>query len=237
MFEIILFWMLVFLGSLALLIKSSDIFTTNGEKIGLFFNMPKFIIGVTIVSVGTSLPELATSLVAVFNNTSEFVAATVVGSNISNILLVLGVALIVAKKLNISWEISHIDLPLLMASCFLFLIVAYDGLITLPEAGVLFTGYIIYALYTIKTTYERQPEENTSLLHLKTVALFFSSIILISLSAKFTIMSIIEISSLLNIGVDIISMTAVAIGTSLPEMMVSIVAALKGKAEIAIGNI
>ena len=237
MLEVVLFWIFGFIASLFVLIKSADLFTKNGEKIGMFFNMPKFIIGVTIVSVGTSLPELSTSIIAVLNNTKEFVVANVVGSNIANILLVLGVSLIIAKKMKITWEISHVDLPLLISSCFIFAIVIYDGIIKWQEALVLFMGYIIYAFYVIKTTNKKQSKENRELLDFKTVFFFIISIFLVYLSATFTIKSIINLSILLNIGVDIISMTAVAIGTSLPELSVSIVAAARHKTEIAIGNI
>ncbi|RLG14205.1 MAG: sodium:calcium antiporter [Candidatus Nanohalarchaeota archaeon] len=237
MYELLWAWSFAFMASLFLLIKSADLFTKNGEKIGQFFNMPKFIIGVTIVSVGTSLPELSTSIVAALNNTTEFVAANVIGSNIANILLVLGIVLIIAKKMNITWEISHVDLPLLLSSCFIFAIVIYDGIIKWQEAVVLLFGYLVYALYTIRITNDREPEENLELLKIRTVFLFILSIVLVYISAMFTIRSIIEISVLLNIGVDLISMTAVALGTSLPELSVTIVAAARGKAEIAIGNI
>ena len=237
MFEIVVFWIFTFIASLFVLIKSADIFTKNGEKIGMFFNMPKFIIGVTIVSVGTSLPELSTSIVAALKGQTEFVAANVVGSNIANILMVLGIALIVAKKLNITWEISHVDLPLLISSCFIFAIIIFDGIIVWQEALILLIGYIVYVFYTIKITQQREPEENTELLSARTVVLFIISIFLVYFSALFTIESIIKIATLLNIGVDIISMSAVAIGTSLPELVVCIAAARMGRAEIAIGNI
>jgi len=133
------------------LIKASDYFTDSAEKIGIFFGLPAFLIGVTIVSIGTSLPELITSIFAVLNNASEIVVSDVIGSNITNIFLVLGVSAIVGKRLKIGFEIIRVDLPMLIGSTFLLAITIYDGIFTLPEALLCILGIIIYLTYTVKT--------------------------------------------------------------------------------------
>ena len=89
----------LFAISLAVLLKSADYFTETAEKIGIHFKMPPFIIGVTIIALGTSLPEVATSIAAVFSGSSEIVIGNVVGSNLANILLILGLTAIVGKHL------------------------------------------------------------------------------------------------------------------------------------------
>ena len=100
-------WVAVFIISLVVLIKSADYFTLGAEKLGLHFKIPAFIIGITIVSIGTSLPELGSAIFAVFSGSSEIVAGTVIGSNISNILLVFGASVLLAKKkVSIKKELS-----------------------------------------------------------------------------------------------------------------------------------
>lgn len=123
----VLLWSIIFIISLAVLIKSSDYFTHAAEKIGLYFGMPAFVVGVTIVAVGTSFPELISSIYAVLTNNSEIVIGNVVGSNITNILLVLGLAAIIGGKLNTRYEVLHVDLPIVVGSAFLLGLMIWDG--------------------------------------------------------------------------------------------------------------
>ena len=116
----LLIWGGILLASIAVLVKASDYFTDAAEQIGKYFRLPAFIIGVTIVAIGTSLPELVSSIFAVLRGASEIVVGNVVGSNIANIFLVLGITAIVGRKLKIAHELIHVDLPLLVGSTFLF---------------------------------------------------------------------------------------------------------------------
>jgi cation:H+ antiporter len=241
----VIIWILVFLVSLLVLIKSSDYFTKSAEKIGLHFGMPAFIVGVTIVAVGTSLPELVSSIFAVLRGSSEIVTGNVVGSNIANIFLILGVAAIISKKkLEITYKLLNVDLILFVASAFLLAITIWDGKVNLYEGIILLIGIIIYTLYAIKS-HKIDPEIKRELkgeiknkkLHINTWIMLIVSSIFIYISAKYTIDSVIELSSIFNIGKEIIAMTAVALGTSLPELMVTISAAKRAKPEIAVGNV
>jgi len=103
---LVLFWTALFIASLFVLIKSSDYFTDSAEKVGLYFGLPVFIVGVTIVAIGTSLPEIVSSIVAVVKKSSEIVVGNVIGSNIANILLILGIAAIIGKKLKLLTNLS-----------------------------------------------------------------------------------------------------------------------------------
>ncbi|GAH33655.1 unnamed protein product, partial [marine sediment metagenome] len=123
-----LIWIIVFVVSLFVLIKASDYFTHSAEKIGLFFGIPLFIVGATIVAVGTSLPELISSIFAVLRNSSEIVVGNVVGSNVANIFLVLGIAAIVGRRMKLTYELIHVDLPLLIGSAFLLAVTIWDGI-------------------------------------------------------------------------------------------------------------
>ena len=244
----LLLWIGVFILALAVLIKASDYFTDSAEKIGIYLGLPAFIIGVTIVAVGTSLPELLSSIFAVLSDSSEIVVGNVIGSNIANIFLVLGVAAIIAKKLEVTYELVHVDLPMLIGSAFILAITIWDGVFTQLEAVICILGLIIYVWYTIKIGKEHEHEstekavkkkkrEEKKIFPWKELGIFLVSMVFIFIGAKYTIESVIELSSILNIGKEIIAITAVALGTSLPELVVSIQAAKKGRAEMAVGNI
>jgi cation:H+ antiporter len=245
MIDLILFmWIGIFIVSLGVLIKSSDYFTESSEKIGIHFGIPAFIVGVTIVAFGTSLPELVSSLIAVFAGSSEIVAANVIGSNIANILLVLGIAAIIAKSFTISHEIESVDLPLLICSAFLLFMMSLDGKFTFGEGVIMLLGIVLYIMYAISSHKESESKKDNKIKDVKKEKLGFSvwavlvvSIFFIFVGAKYTIDSVIIISDMLNIGKDIIAVIAVALGTSLPELMVTVSAARKGNAEMAVGNV
>jgi|TARA_Y100000310_G_C20686317_1_gene819250 cation:H+ antiporter len=242
-----LIWIGIFAVSLFVLIKASDYFTDSAEKIGLFLGMPIFIVGVTIVAIGTSLPELVSSIFAVLNESSEIVVGNVVGSNVANIFLVLGIAAVISKKLKIAYELIHVDLPILVGSAFLFTAMIWDGTFSLPEALLSISGIVIYFFYTISSEKEHKDIEikkemkeelgKKKRLDIKTIAILVVSAVFIFIGAKYTIESVIRLSGILGLGKEIIAVSAVALGTSLPELAVSIVAVRKGKHEIAVGNI
>ncbi|HJO02143.1 MAG: calcium/sodium antiporter [Candidatus Woesearchaeota archaeon] len=243
----ILIWIGIFAVSLFVLIKASNYFTDSAEKIGLFFGMPIFIVGVTIVAIGTSMPELISSIFAVLNKSSEIVVGNVVGSNIANIFLVLGIAAVIGKKLKIAYELIHVDLPILVGSAFLFTAMIWDGIFTLPEALLSISGIVIYFFYITSSEKEHKDIEikkemrgelkGRKKLDAKTVIVLIASAVFIFIGAKYTVESVIRLSSIFGLGKEIIAISAVALGTSLPELAVSITAVRKGKHEIAVGNI
>ncbi|MEA3248095.1 MAG: calcium/sodium antiporter [Nanoarchaeota archaeon] len=239
-------WIGIFIISLIILIKASDYFTDSAEKIGLYFGLPAFIVGVTIVAIGTSLPELISSIFAVLENSSEIVVGNVIGSNITNIFLVLGIAAIIGKKIKVSYELIHVDLPLLVGSAFLLAVTIWDGIFTLPEALLCIGGMVLYLAYTLNT--EREHEDigikkemkknlKKKKLDWKILIVLVVSAFFIYLGAKYTIESVIKLSEILSIGKEIIAISVVALGTSLPELMVTVSAARKGRSEMAVGNI
>lgn len=239
-------WIGIFVLSLAVLIKASDYFTDSAENVGVALGLPPFLIGVTIVAMGTSLPELASSIFSVIDGSTEIVIGNVVGSNITNIFLVLGVTVIVArKKLKITHELIHVDLPILVASSFLLAFAAWDGVFTFPEAILFLLGLLVYIIYTVVSEREDSKEAKEEIngeirkrkFDTKDVLTLIVSGTFIFLGAKYTIDSVTFIASGFNIQKELIALSAIALGTSLPELMVSTAAARKGKAEIAIGNI
>ena len=239
----ILIWAIVFIVSLAVLVKASDYFTDSAEVIGRFFGLPSFIVGVTIVAVGTSLPELISSVIAVLEGSSEIAVGNVIGSNITNIFLILGVTAIIGKTMKINHELMSVDLPLLVGATFLVSMMMVDGKIGMMEGFLCLIGLLVYFIYTIRSsnenTKEKKIEKKSNKKKLKKIhiLILLVSIIFIYFGAKYTVESVVVLSGILGISKAVIAASAVALGTSLPELVVSVRAALKGKAEIAIGNV
>lgn len=228
-------YILIAVVSLAFLLFCSDKFIESAEKIGLSLGISPFIIGVTIVAFGTSLPELAASIASVYSGTSEIVVGNVVGSNITNILLVLGLTAMVGKKIVLDFDVWDVDMPLLIGSSFLLMFTLYDGQLTLIESCLYLAALVGFLINSVTGNHDNSLE--TEKVDLRDVAFLIFGGIGVFVGAKYTIFGIEEISKLAGISPEVISLTFVALGTSLPEVVVSISAAKKGKHAIAVGNV
>ena len=256
----IIFWIIVFIVSLGVLVKGADWLITSAEKIGLSLGLSPFIVGVTIVGVGTSFPELISSFVAVFKGVPDVVAANAIGSSIANILLIVGISAIIGKRLIVTKSLIDLDLPLLAISTVLLLGVVWDKQITFGESLLMLVTYGIYLLYMVlhKDTEDtgeiaeflpsRQERRKHIAAHnkeeftrptlvAKDFILLIVGILGLVFGAKYLIDALVNLSAMLNIATGVIAITAVAVGTSLPELLVSAKAALQKKSEIALGNI
>lgn len=234
-------WIIVFFVSLFILIKASDYFVESAELVGIHLKIPKFVIGATIVAVGTSLPELVSSIIAVIQNASEIVVGNVIGSNITNILLILGVSGIAFKEINISDKVVKVEIPLLLVSAILLVITIVDGAFTFNDALIFLLFMVLYNVYIFSIKADKlkagEDKEENDKFSWKTIVILLGSTLFIFLGAKYTIDSVIIISEALNIGKEIIAITAVAVGTSLPELIVCLAAVKKNNPEMVIGNI
>ncbi|MDD5606769.1 MAG: calcium/sodium antiporter [Candidatus Pacebacteria bacterium] len=253
-------WLLIFIFSLVVLIKSADWLILSAEKIGLALGLSSFTVGLIIVSLGTSLPELASSITATLKGMTDFAVSNAIGSNIANILLVIGASAVIGKKLIITKSLIDLDLPLLTAATVLLLGIASDAKIVFLESILLLSAYLIYVFYTISSKEPSINKENLNLLPsreirrrhiflierhknkklkitLKDIVLLFIGVIGLTLASKYLVDSVINLSKIFNITPGIIAITAVAIGTSLPELFVSIRAVLQKRSEMALGNI
>jgi cation:H+ antiporter len=264
MISSLIFWALAFVFSLFLLVKGSDWFVESAEKIGLALKISPFIVGVTVVAIGTSFPELFSSVAAILKNNTEIVGANVVGSNIFNILVIIGLSAVAAGKLIVTRSLIDLDAPLLALSTVVLLFVCLDKKINFGEGIVLLLAYLIYFLYTIYQRKGEKEEETPEIvevlpsrverrekeagivekeavekvrLDVKTFVLLFLGIAFVLFGADWTIDSLIKLSEILKVTPALISIIALAAGTSLPEVVVSTMAAAKKKYEISIGNI
>ena len=225
----------IFVAAIAVLLWSSDRFVQAAERIGLSLGISPFIIGVTIVAFGTSLPELATSIVSVLEGASQIVVGNVVGSNITNIALVLGLTAVVVRNIDLEYNLWHIDIPFLWGSAFLLYFAVMDGDLSFFECALFLAGIVIFLSYSLKDQ-ERPDKEDRPSAGVKDYLLLLLGGALVSISATYVISSITAISVLLSIAPSVIALSAVAVGTSLPEVAVSLAAARRGKASIAVGN-
>jgi len=168
----------------------------------------------------------------------EIVAANAIGSNIANILLVVGFSALFARRLSVTKDLIDIEIPLLAVSTVLFVGVAIDGSITFVESLIIFLTYQIYLLYTIfHRDGTEEPASKRPKVTKKDILLLILGVAGLVLGAKYLVLSVISLSEILNIATGAIALAAVALGTSLPELLVSIKAAKAGNAEVALGNI
>lgn len=241
-----LLWVLVFALSLAALLKAADVFIVAAEKLGLHFGLPRFIIGVTIVAIGTSLPELVAAVASVWIGASEVAIGTAVGSNVTNLLLILGVAAVVGGGLKVAYELVSVDLPYLFGSALLLTLFAYDGRVDLLEGLLSLLGLAVYLVYTAQTA--EQPSTTVAAIATDSVpevaapsaatwVRIAASAVLLQVSAHFMVESTVQLSGLLGVGSELLATSAVALGTSLPELFVTLRAARAGQPEIAVGNV
>lgn len=239
MLEFIL-WSLALGLSLFLLIKSSDYFITYSEKIGLYFGLPCFVIGIIILAFGTSLPELVSSIVAVIYDSSEIVLGNVIGSNIANIFLILGFIAYISRGLYLSSRSIKVDLAILLVVSAMLLFVCIDKSVVFFE-GIIFVILIgFYTFYSTMICKSDTPEcytESVDKRIFKNSTILLATCFLIYISSDWTIKSVINLSDILLIPREFIAITVVAFGTSLPELIVSSAAMKKGNVDMALGNI
>jgi len=234
----IFLWSAVFIASLYLLLKASDFFVDSSVNMGSAFGIPPYVIGVTIVALGTSLPELASSVMAVLQNEVDVPIGNVVGSNIANILLVLGISAIIAKVIPVKLDEIRGFMNFLLLSAVFLLFSALDGQFSKLEAVLAIILMIGYLWFTVRAgTSEDDVDPDTDRFRKKDLIIFLISAVLIPFSAKFLIDSVINISEMLNIGTDTIAQSFISLGTSLPELFVCVACVRKGQTEMAIGNV
>lgn len=239
--------LLLFLVSLGVLLAAARVFTVSAERIGLYLGMSPFAVGVLIVSIGTSLPEMIASVVSVTRGTSEIVVGNVLGANLSNLLLVMGVVAVSARRqIHLGEQYILIDLHYLLGAVCLLALSLKDGLLSRPEGGVLLVAYAVYVVYLLKEGrthddvlggLEGEPARPPRRLPIAPIAILAVSAAAIYLGARFTVSSLERIAASLGVAPSIIAVTILSLGTTLPELVVSATAARAGKADVAVGNI
>ncbi len=229
---------LLILGFL-MLVKGADWFVEGTAGIAEKFGIPQLVIGLTIVAMGTSAPETAVSITAALRGSAEISIGNVVGSNILNVLIILGITAVITP-LTVAKSTVRYEIPFMILISFLFFGLCITGNeIVLWEGIVLWLAFIAYLLYLLimaKRNKEEIPEEQQQPLW-KLLLLTIVGLVLIIFGSDFTVEAAKKIAGALGMSERFIGLTIVALGTSLPELVTSVSAAIKGKADIAIGNI
>ena len=233
----ILMMYLLLLFGFALLIKGADFFVDGSSSVAKFFKIPSVVIGLTIVAMGTSAPEAAVSITAGLAGNSDIALGNIIGSNIFNLLMVIGVSAVIFPVISHE-DIIRRDMWWNLGVSALLLLIILDGTISRLDGCLLLLGIVIYLVVVIRSALKNRTEEEAS----KTMPLWKSALAIIGglaaivFGGNLVVDNASLIAESLGMSSTLIGLTIVAIGTSLPELVTSIVAAKKGEAGIALGN-
>ncbi len=233
-------WLMLVFG-LVLLIIGAELLVKGASRLATSFGIPALVVGLTVVAFGTSAPELAVSVKAAFSGQAELAIANVVGSNTFNILFILGLAALI-MPLMVSQQLIRQDVPIMIGVSIIALLMIQDGSIGKFEAAILVLGVIIYTIFLFyqgkKTGIDASAVSTETPKPVWQNLLFIVvGLALLVLGARWLVQSAVDIASSFGISEAVIGLTIVAAGTSLPEVMTSIVATIKGERDIAIGNV
>lgn len=221
-----------------LLVKGSDFFVDGSAGIATRFGIPQLIIGLTIVAMGTSAPEAAVSITAASRGSADIAIGNIVGSNILNVFIILGIAaVIVAMKVEKS-TIKY-EIPYMIFCSVILLLMGLDGKVGMLEGVLLWGAFLLYLAYLFihaKKNKEETTQGKTRKLWLE-LLFIAGGMGAIILGSKLAVDSATELARIIGVSERYIGLTIVALGTSLPELFTSVNAARKGNADIAIGNI
>ncbi len=241
---------LMLLGGLALLIAGGEALVRGASKLAISLGISPLVVGLTVVAFGTSSPELAVSLQAAMSGRVDIALGNVVGSNIFNVLFILGLSALIAP-LIVAAQVVRQEVPVMIGASLLLLWTSLDGRIVRLEAALLFglllayTGFLIWQsrreTQSIQLEYaaeshiavargwdDRLPVQ---------IALIVSGLALLSLGSRWLVVAAVTIAKSLGVSELVIGLTIVAAGTSLPEVAASVMAAVRGQRDIAVGNV
>lgn len=223
-----------------MLVKGADWFVDGAAGIAERFGIPQLVVGLTIVAMGTSAPEAAVSITAALKDNAGITIGNVVGSNILNILIILGITAVITS-VAVSASTVRYEIPYMIVITLLLMFLGYTGgKVTFWEGAVLWVAFVLYLgylLYMAKKNREVVAEEAKQTSLLKLVLLTVIGVVLVVWGSDVSVDAASELAEIFGMSQRLIGLTIVALGTSLPELVTSVSAAIKGKADIAIGNI
>lgn len=236
---------LILLGGITLLYAGAEGLVRGSSSLARRLKLTPLVIGLTVVAFGTSMPEMVVSVGAALSGTAPIAAGNVVGSNIANIALILGASAVLCP-LAVNVTIVRLDLPLLVVVSFAMAGIVLDQTVGRLEGGLLVIGLIAYTSFSIRAARKEVhaaqtmfgsfiPAENRSLFG--SAALLAGGLALLVIGARLLVTGAVAIAQMWGLSEAVIGLTIVAVGTSLPELATSIMAALKKEVDIAVGNI
>ena len=235
--NIIIPFLLLCLG-FVMLVKGANWFVDGASGIAAKFRIPQIIIGLTIVAMGTSAPEAAVSITAAMGGSAEITVGNIVGSNILNILIILGLAAVIVP-IAVSKSTLKVDAPFMVAISAIFLVLGWDGAVNFWDGLILLALFISYTGYMIWKAISAK-EEGDAVKEMKVWQMILATLgglALVVWGADVAVDAATKLATIFGMSERFIGLTVVALGTSLPELFTSVTAARKGNADIAIGNI
>ena len=241
------------LAGLILLCIGGYAIVSGGVSLAKKLRISSMIIGLTVVAYGTSTPELAASLLAAFNSHTELILGNIVGSNISNVGMVIGISAIFAPLLISRITVSR-WIPIMIGVSLLVVAMSYDGEISQVDGVILIAALIGFTAYTIKTVKKQKIQQNENIeneelegeyflskykieTYPQSIGLIIAGVILLFIGGHLTVDGAVNIAETLGLSQLVIGVVIVAIGTSLPELITSIIAIAKKQTDIGVGNI
>jgi len=234
---------IIFTVAMAALIYGADFVIKESERIALHFDISHYVIGATLIAFGTSMPEMAASMMASFAGKSDMAVANVVGSNIFNVALILGVVFFLSKNMNPKRNLFERDGAWVVVPVIIFMIMIQDGTISRSDGFLLLLmmiSYLIFLFTGSKDELEGEIDEDLikdKFNWPKTIILLAVGFVLTIGGANFVVESGTNIARIFGVSEWIIGLFLIALGTSLPELVVSLVAIKNGNVEMSIGNI
>ena len=222
-----------------LLVKGADWFVGGASGLAARFGIPQIIIGLTVVAMGTSMPEAAVSISAALKGNADITTGNILGSNILNILLILGLSAAITP-LSVAKTTIRCEMPFLICITALYFIQGLDGAVSFADGTIqllLFTVYFIYLLFMAKTGAGQESEIRKPPKLLYTLFSTVAGLACIIMGSNMAVDAASSIARILGMSERFIGLTIIALGTSLPELVTSVAAARKGNPDIAIGNV
>jgi cation:H+ antiporter len=237
---------LLFVAGLLFLIIGAEALVRGASRLAADFGISPLIIGLTVVAFGTSSPELAVSIKAALAGQASIAVGNVIGSNIFNVLFILGASALIVP-LVVSQQLVRLDVPLMIALSFSVLVLALDGSFGRSDGILLVTGLVIYVGFLIRHSRRERaaarqapdaaPADAKYAGWIRNIALVIVGLALLVLGSRWLVDGAVSFARYLGVSELVVGLTIVAAGTSLPEVVTSIIAALRGERDIAVGNV
>jgi cation:H+ antiporter len=241
---------ILFLPGFYLLVKGADLFIDGSVSIARKLNVSDLVIGLTLVSFGTSAPELAVNVISSIKGNSDIAISNILGSNIANMLLILGISAVI-RELNIQENTTYKEIPFSLLAAIVVFILANDQLINFNHQAknlierndgmILLCFFIIFLYYVFSISKDNvilEPELSEKEIKLPIAILYiFLGLVGLIVGGDWVVDGAIQIARLIGISESFIGLSIVAVGTSLPELVTSVIAAYKKNSDIAVGNV
>nr|WP_305119428.1 calcium/sodium antiporter [Stutzerimonas decontaminans] len=239
------------IAGLVLLVAGAEVLVRGAAKLAAQFGISPLVIGLTVVAFGTSAPETAVSVQAAFNGSGDIAIGNVLGSNIANVLLILGMTALVAP-LVVSRQLIRLDVPIMIGASLVTFGLAWDGELSRIDGALLFTAVVVYTLFLVISSrreskaagaddefakefgLDEPAKPHAALIN---AGLVIAGLVLLVVGSNFLVEGAVALARALGLSELVIGLTVIAIGTSLPELATSIMAAFRGERDIAVGNI